>query len=120
MPLTNEELLRKATRFSFLPEGADLAKYRKDYYFEITVELRSRGTWAVCSMGEIWNGSRQEWEGEPRNSSLTEEDFTSIRFTLDEAVEIAGRLVDEHKFLAPYSWSFWKNHPERLNVFTQS
>lgn len=114
MTLTNEDLLRKATRFSFLPEGADITKYRKDHYFEIAVELRSRGTWAVCSMGEIWNESLQEWEIEPRNSSITEEDYQSIRFTLDEAVNIAQRIVSEQKFLAPYSWKFWESHPERV------
>lgn len=115
MNLTPEELLQKATTFAFLPEGADITKHPKDAYFMISVELRSRGTWAICSTGEVWNQSLQEWQMEPRNSSLTEEDFSSIRFTLDEAIDIAQHLIAEQKFLAPYSWSFWKNHHERIS-----
>lgn len=113
--LTNEELIQYATQFTFLPEGADTAKYPKDRYFAITVEQRSHGTWAITTMGEVWNRKRQSWELEPRNSSLSEDDFTTLRFTLPEAIETAQKLVAEEKFSAPYSWEFWKNHPERIN-----
>ncbi|MBC9704980.1 MAG: hypothetical protein H9W81_08390 [Enterococcus sp.] len=113
MSLSHEELLSKATEFMFLPEGADITVHPKDFYFAIIVKPSARGKWIVTTMSEVWNKELSAWEFDSRNSSLNDKKVAETRFSLDEAVQIAHDLTATENHLAPYSWEFWLNHPER-------
>lgn len=102
-----ENLLSRATRFSFLPEGGSL-NTNKDHYFEVTVERR-KDKWCVASMGAVWSNTYQEWVGDRLEPGYTHD----TRFTLDEAVSLAERLIREEKFNCGMTWGTWKNSPER-------
>lgn len=88
------ELLGHATRFVFVPSGAD----RSDpdtRHFRVQVEWCGGDAWAVRWMDECWNGSEWEWEA---SSSNREGDFLArCRFTLEEACAHARALPNTVK-----------------------
>jgi hypothetical protein len=106
-----EELLAHATTFSFLPPGLERTDPNAKY-FEVTVERRSEGRWAVINLGQAWDG--EDWVYESLPSSREDEFLKKARFSLEEAVEIAQASTLTVKGLGfPYE-EFVVRNAERL------
>jgi hypothetical protein len=75
-----------ATRYvvSCLPED-----HAERYHFEITVEWRGKGKWAVKD-GSYVLGSDGEWDYEPLPSSREDDWLATHRFDLETALKLAA------------------------------
>ena len=83
-------LLKCATRFQMKP-GLDIWEAGlEEAGLEVTLEIRSKGLWAVTYMGYCLSKNRV-WEYEPNPSSRTDEFLANTRFSLDEALTLIGR-----------------------------
>jgi hypothetical protein len=89
------EILNHARSFkvSALPEEIQEG-YEDSRYFELTVEYRGRGKWAVTRMGSCYNRKGERGHESPP-SGRTEEFLNEFRFSFEEAVEIAERVAPE-------------------------
>jgi hypothetical protein len=60
--------------------------------WDVTVERRSAGRWAVCNMGRCLNADGK-WDREPIPSSRDDEWKEQHRFDLDDALELAKQVA---------------------------
>lgn len=85
--MSPEELLKHARQFAF-----PLDKAKRHYLDVVRVEWRSDDSWVICFYDDVLNtDDLLEWE--PRPSNRDEAFITRTRFTLDEAVRRAQKLV---------------------------
>lgn len=75
-----------AYRVSLLPEG------RGAHVFDVTVEYRGRGTWAVLHSGYCL-GTGGDWEYESIPSERADAWIASHRFPLEEALDLASEAA---------------------------
>lgn len=78
-----KKLLGKAISFT---AGYD------DKDFQITIENRSDGRWAVVQIGQVLNKSG-EWEYEPLSSRRSEEFLERTRFSFEEAWRMSKNVI---------------------------
>ena len=60
----------------------------------IVVKWKGDDKWAITDGYAVYNRSSGEWEYEPSPSSK-EDDLSNIRYSLDEALEVATKLYKE-------------------------
>lgn len=80
----------QATRYTVncIPEGTS----PDSHVFEITVEYRGRGLWAVVRHGQCLD-SNGDWDYEPSPSNREDDWLETHRFDLDTALELARKAA---------------------------
>ncbi len=100
-----------------LPE--DIQKDSTDsYYFDIKVERKAHGRWAVLHNGDAYNikGKR---EYEPLPSSRTESWKKRFRFDLLTAIELAEKISHEVKLMSWTAETFAEEYRNRKKNKTE-
>lgn len=93
--MTPDELLAKATEFTvWRPPESD--EYFGQHY-NITVEYRGRGRWAICQSSFVYSKSSKAFIYSPMPSSRTEEHLDDTRFTFAKAIKIAEQLAKQYE-----------------------
>jgi len=92
--MTNEELLSKADRFWF-GETKEYPHYNVWVVKRVGKERATEANkgWAVSNGSSVYTTER-DWEYEPIPSYRDDDFFRRARYTLEEAAEIAQKLVD--------------------------
>ncbi|HCT81105.1 MAG TPA: hypothetical protein DGT23_31960 [Micromonosporaceae bacterium] len=92
------------------------------HLYEITVEERGLGRWAVCRMGRCCYDHNGIEEYEPNPSGRDDEWLERFRFAdVDEAIEVAKRVVPSiiiNGRTAAQCWAWEQNRAKELEVVT--
>lgn len=90
--LSDKEKLSLATSFRVLPKGAVVGDINSDT-FAIDVVRKAPGKFALMWRGQTWTG--ENWEFSMLPSETSESFKQRSRFSLDEALELAVKMVEE-------------------------
>lgn len=82
-PIFNRYVL--ATRFTLVDQSPE-------FMGGLHIEWRSKDRWVIVDTPHLYT-RKGEWVHEPLNSNRTEEFLAQTRYTLDEAWEIANKLI---------------------------
>lgn len=89
--LNDKDKLSLATSFRVIPQDAVIGELGSDV-FAIDVNRKAPGKFALEWRGYIWNG--EDWVFSSSPSETTEEFRARSRFPLDEALEMAVKMVE--------------------------
>ena len=88
----------EVSKYTVYPDGYDLVPTSDKYHWTLSVELRNpeKGLWAVSNGYAVYTRAGVE-DGDPLPSNRDAEHLAETRFHLQEALDLAERIVNVRK-----------------------